>query len=60
MECTKVKEILESACVGFSQMTQNGSMRRFACLEAIRPLFLRKMGSQEARLWRVGEADFTS
>ena len=45
---------------GLSQMTRNGSMRRFACLEAIRPLFLRKMGSQEARLWRVGEADVTS
>lgn len=32
-------------------------MRRSACLEAARQFFLRKMGSQGARLWRVGEAD---
>ncbi len=43
-----------------SQMTRNGSMRRSACLEAARQLLLRKLGSQEARLRRVGEADFTS
>jgi hypothetical protein len=46
MECTKVKENLDSACVCLSQMTRNGSMRRSACLEAIRQLSLRKLGSQ--------------
>ena len=35
-------------------------MRRSACLETAQQFFLRKLGSQEARLWRVGEADFTS
>jgi hypothetical protein len=41
-------------------MTLNGSKRRFAHFEAARQLFLRKLVGQEARLWRVGEADFTS
>ena len=45
---------------GHSQMTRNGSMHRSACLEAAGQLSLRKLGSQEARLRRVGEADFTS
>jgi hypothetical protein len=34
-------------------------MRRFACIEAVGQFLLRKLGSQGARLWRVGEADFT-
>ncbi len=34
MECTMVKQILKSFKSVVSQMTRNGSMRRFACLEA--------------------------
>ena len=59
MDRTKVKQSLNSFMWGLSQMTRNGSMRRSACLEAIRQLSLRKLGSQEARLRRVGGADFT-
>jgi hypothetical protein len=59
MECTLVKQILKSFKSVVSQMTRNGSMRRSACLEATRQLLLRKLGCQGARLWRVGEADFT-
>ncbi len=54
-----VKQFLRSPMWGLGQMTWNGSMRRFACLEAIRQVCLRKMRGQGARLWRVGEADFT-
>ncbi len=44
------KQILRSFKPVVSQMTWNGSMRRFACLEAARQLFLRKLGCQEVKL----------
>ncbi|OYU53563.1 MAG: hypothetical protein CFE27_01400 [Alphaproteobacteria bacterium PA1] len=49
MECTLVKQFLNSFMWGLSQMTRNGSMRRSACLEAIRQLSLRKLGRQEVQ-----------
>jgi hypothetical protein len=44
-----VKQFLSSSMLGLSQRTWNGSMRRFACLEAAGQLFLRKMRGQERR-----------
>jgi hypothetical protein len=41
------------------QITWNGFRPYFASLEAVRQLFLCWMRGQGARLWRVGEADFT-
>ncbi|OYU51409.1 MAG: hypothetical protein CFE27_11525 [Alphaproteobacteria bacterium PA1] len=49
MECTMAKQFLNLFMWGLSQMTRNGSMRRFACLEAIRQFSLRKLGSQEVK-----------
>jgi hypothetical protein len=46
MECTLVKQFLNSFMWGLSQMTRNGSMRRFACLEAAQQFLLRKLGCQ--------------
>jgi hypothetical protein len=40
-------------------LTWNAFKPRYAPLEAARQFLLRKMGCQGARLWRVGEADFT-
>jgi hypothetical protein len=40
-------------------LTWNSFKPRYAPLEAARQFLLRKMGCQGARLWRVGEADFT-
>ena len=55
-----VKQSLKSFKSDVSQIIWNGFRPHFACLEAARQLSLRKLGSQEACLRRVGEADFTS
>ena len=47
-----VRQFLRSSRMGISQITWNGSMRRFACLEAIRQFCLGKLGRQG------GEIDF--
>ncbi|MFY7759879.1 hypothetical protein [Aquidulcibacter sp.] len=44
-----IKQTLTLFKTDVSQMTRNGSMRRFACLEAIRQFLLRKLGSQEVK-----------
>jgi hypothetical protein len=46
MECTMVKQPQRSSMLGLSQSTWNGSMHRFACLEAAPKFLLRKLGSQ--------------
>ncbi len=44
-----VKQILKSFKSVVSQMTRNGSMRRSACLEAIRQVLVRKLRCQEVK-----------
>jgi hypothetical protein len=50
MECTLVKQFPRLRMWGLSQMTRNGSMRRFACPAP--QFFLRKMRGQGARYAR--------
>ena len=52
-----VKQFLRSFMWGLSQMTRNGSMRRSACLEAIRQLLLCKLVGQGARFARHAVTD---